>query len=137
MSGSQKGYGSALERLARDLCVLTDWYTERPKGVTYRELGERYDMSESAAHQIITNKRGRSCFTHLIWPVVAQQLIDQKSRGEAVAREVARGSAEVASGSARMVGVRQVLESRLDFTLCLLAFADDRRELERLRAGAA
>ncbi len=55
-----------LATIARDLCVLTDWYTERPEGLTFRELGERYGMSESGAHQVVSGARGKSA--SLLWP---------------------------------------------------------------------
>jgi len=126
VSGSQKGYGSALERLARDLCVLTDWYTERPAGLTFRELGERYGMSESGAHHLITNTRGRGNLAHLLWPVMAQRLMGHR-----------QDFGGIESPSNFIEKVSGMLDERVCWSQCLMAFADDRRELERLRAGAA
>jgi len=46
-----------LEKIARDLDLLITWYVERPNGLTFRALGERFDMSESAAKLIVDGHR--------------------------------------------------------------------------------
>ncbi len=112
----------AVERTARDLCVLCDWYTERPSGLTYRELGERYGMSESGACHLVKNHRNRGWFAHLLWPVMAQRIMVHKE----------------AWGSLGAMGIKDVgrmLEGRLSWSQDLMNMADDRLMLARVRGS--
>ena len=106
-----------LERTARDLCVLADWYTERPKGLTFRELGQRYGMSESGVHQIVYGARGG--IAKLLWPVESSRVVGIK-----------RGHIEMWDTRAVSM-ILGLLRERMEWTVQMMNFADDRRELAR------
>lgn len=111
-----------IDRIARDLCVLTDWYTERPAGLTFKELGERYGMSESGAFQLVNNTRGRGTVAHLLWPAWAQILIGIKDE--------AKDWSQPKNWAA---DVPEFLERGAIASTSFMAMANDRRELAKLR----
>lgn len=103
------------ERVARNLCVLTDWYTERPSGLTFRELGERYGMSESSVHQAVFGERGS--MAKMMWPTESSRLVRLKGQHAELWRA---GGVELVHG---------VVLERLEWSEQMMRFADDRREL--------
>lgn len=107
-----------LATIARDLCVLTDWYTERPEGLTFRALGERYGMSESGAHQVVSGHRGK--VAAMFWATEAPRLVRVKAE-DPEAWNVAAVDLAFA-----------VLEERVSWTVNMMGFADDRRQLARM-----
>lgn len=111
-----------IERIARDLCVLTDWYTERPAGLTFKELGERYGMSESGAFQLVNNTRGRGTVAHLLWPAWCQVLVRMTETLEW-------------HESRRIKIVSALLEGGSECSLSFMAMANDRRELAKVRGA--
>jgi hypothetical protein len=110
-----------IDRIARDLCVLTDWYTERPAGLTFKELGERYGMSESGAFQLVNNTRGRGTVAHLLWPAWSQQLIHEHDQHAYTDLFVSM--------------VERMLKTGLPASASFMAMADDRLELAKVRGS--
>jgi hypothetical protein len=80
-------------------------------------------MTESGAHHVVTCTGGRGTVCHLLWPVVCQRLLALKD---------AAPDTWAHSGATMVLAV---LEERLRWTQCLIAFADDRRELARLKGS--
>lgn len=75
-----------LEKIARDLDLLLTWYCGRGNGLTFRALGERFDMTESAAKLIVDGSRAEVART--IFGRNYAHLWAWRARGEATQGQI-------------------------------------------------